>query len=371
MKCIRCDHDSKKKDRANRLCPGCGKEFAFEPAEGAPVTDMLFKNAIAAVSGGGRLRWGVEHLYYEVCRRLRPKFAAVQAFRTGLLAVVVATSAAILLLGDGTITVLTLVAPGLVAAAIVTARHLTRRADPYPKIDPAAFGALWDRWCRIHGTPEGVIQRRPMPAAPPATPLAAMEPDIGDYSFDRAVICDRARTVDLLIANNYHFENNCAVLSVDGYPQGPFPVVMAMLKRNPKLQVYALHDATPAGCAMAHEVASNPAWFNGEIRVVDLGLRPGHAKPFLGLFQSPPGGSRKDVLRAPGISDTEALWLGAYALELAAIRPEQTLKRLFRGMRAHAEDDFSGGGVTNCGSFDSGTSVDGTSVDGDAADSFG
>jgi hypothetical protein len=27
------------------------------------------------------------------------------------------------------------------------------------------------------------------------------------------VICDRAQTVDVLLANNFHFENNCAVLS--------------------------------------------------------------------------------------------------------------------------------------------------------------
>ena len=75
MKCIRCQHDSKKKDRNNRTCPQCGKPFAFEPTEGDPVTDMLFKNAIDRVSGGGRLRWGVEHLYYEVCRRRRKRFA--------------------------------------------------------------------------------------------------------------------------------------------------------------------------------------------------------------------------------------------------------------------------------------------------------
>ena len=54
------------------------------------------------------------------------------------------------------------------------------------------------------------------------TPKRTFDSDIADYSFDRAVICDRARTADLLIANNFHFENNCAVLSVDGYPPHAF-----------------------------------------------------------------------------------------------------------------------------------------------------
>ena len=73
MKCIRCNHDSKLKERTSRTCPSCKKAFAFEPTNGDPVTDMLFKNAIDAVSGNGRLRWGVEHLYYEICRRKRGK----------------------------------------------------------------------------------------------------------------------------------------------------------------------------------------------------------------------------------------------------------------------------------------------------------
>src|SRR5215207_3406209 len=53
--------------------------FAFEPQAKDPVTDMLFLNAIKAVSGDGKIRWGVEHLYYEVCRRKRPKKAPLFA----------------------------------------------------------------------------------------------------------------------------------------------------------------------------------------------------------------------------------------------------------------------------------------------------
>src|SRR6202040_1215513 len=120
------------------------------------------------------------------------------------------------------------------------------------------------RWRRVHDPPAGLITR----PDPPPTAAPPREPDIGDYSFDRAVICDRARTADLLIANNFHFENNCAVLTVDGYPRAPFATIMTMLKRNPKLQVYALHDATPAGCAMSHKIASDPAWFDGKNRVI-------------------------------------------------------------------------------------------------------
>ena len=55
------------------------------------------------------------------------------------------------------------------------------------------------------------------------------------YSFDRAIICDKPKIAQFLIRNNFHFENNCAVLSIDGYPQSIFNTVMEMLQRNPDL----------------------------------------------------------------------------------------------------------------------------------------
>jgi hypothetical protein len=38
------------------------------------------------------------------------------------------------------------------------------------------------------------------------------------------------------------------------------------------------------------------------------------------------------VLSTPGLTDAELQWLAAYRVELAAVRPEQVIKRLFRAM---------------------------------------
>ena len=156
----------------------------------------------------------------------------------------------------------------------------------FVRLDQATFDGLWQRWLAAHRHPAGLIVRKPERAV-----SRPQESDIGDYSFDRAVICDRARTVDLLIANNFHFENSCAVLSIGGYPRGPFETVRTMLKRNPKLQVFALHDASIPGCELAHALANDPLWFKGQAPVTDLGLRPRHAGPFRGLFLPAAGGS--------------------------------------------------------------------------------
>jgi hypothetical protein len=325
VKCVRCGTDSKYKDRAKGRCPSCGQAFAFEPQKGDVLTDAAFQSAIDAVSGGGRVRWGVEHLYYEVCRRRRRLGAPPWA----VVAVVVV--AFVLGLQSGRILL------GFVAAAVAGigfAWLLRKRRATTVRLELERFNTMWARWQKTHGTPKGLIVRRSAPAT-----RRAPEPDLADYSFDRAVVCDRARTVDLLVANNFHFENNCAVLSVGGYPPGPFETIRAMLRRNPRLQVFALHDASVAGCRLAHQLATSPEWFAHLPTVTDVGLRPEHARPLRGLYLASAGSG---VGAGQGLSAADARWLAAYTLELAAIRPEQVLKRLFRAInRTRDADDES------------------------------
>lgn len=334
MKCIRCGHDSKLKERAGGNCPKCNGRFAFEPTKGDPFTDPAFQNAIDVVSAKGQLRWGAEHLYYELARRRqRAKpgcaIAGVVIFSAGTVFFVAKAAWVALLLA-------------LIAAAFALSlwRAKTRK---YVKLEQRQFDGLLKAWQGAHGVPKGMIVRA-LPRGTPAPPRP-LEADIADYSFDRAVICDRARTADLLLANNFHFENNCAILSIDGYPEAQFEPVRAMLKRNPRLRVFALHDATPNGCRLARELASDPNWFAGRIKVIDVGLRPDQLRAFGGLYQPHKGAK---VQAGKGISRLEAAWLSGQALELAAIRPEQVLKRLYKAMTR--TDTGDGGGDSGGGS---------------------
>jgi hypothetical protein len=281
----------------------------------------------------------VEHLYYEVCRRRRRRRVPWVG------AVIVFAAAFFLGIQSGS---------GLIGFAVAVVAEgvfvwLMRRRGPAPLVQLSldAFNAMWDRWLKVHGAPKSVIARK----SPAPTPKKKAEPDLADYSFDRAVICDRARTVDLLVANNFHFENNCAVLAVGGYPPGPFETIRTMLRRNPRLRVFALHDATPAGCRLAHQLATNPEWFKDLPAVTDVGLRPSHAGPFAGLLLPVAAGA---VAAGDGITASEAGWLARHALELAAIRPEQVLKRLFRAINRTSDDDDNDG--------DGGTTASGTSA---------
>jgi hypothetical protein len=334
VKCIRCQHDRKYKDRKDGACPKCRHRFAFEPRHGAKLTDQAFQHAIDRVSGNGTLRWGAEHLYYELGRRMRPRFW-LRTRSSQIVGIVVAAIGLVVTYQLGLVFMLgfLLIVGGLIA--LQWRRSRTRTIG----LEEHQFRHMLATWSRTHGQPEGLIVRPSLPAGSRSRRL--LEADIADYSFDRAVICDRARTVDLLLANNFHFENNCAVLAIEGYPPGPFETVRTMLKRNPKLRVFALHDATVAGCTLAHRLTSDPAWFAGQVPVTDVGLRPGHAGPFRGLWLP---AAIPHVPLDGGIKPAEAEWLQQYALELAAIRPDQVLKRLFRAMNRQPDDDDSDDG---------------------------
>ncbi len=347
MKCIRCGHDSKLKERSGGNCPKCRGRFAFEPTKGDPYTDTAFQNAIDAVSAKGQLRWGAEHLYYDLARRrqrVKPGCSIVGA--------IVFAVAAVFFMGKAGWIALVL---ALIASAF--ALSLWRaRTSKFIKLEQRKFDGLLKAWQVAHGIPKGLIVRA-LPRGTPA-PARPLEADIADYSFDRAVICDRARTADLLLANNFHFENNCAILSIDGYPEAQFETVRAMLKRNPRLRVFALHDATPKGCRLARTLATDPTWFAGQASVTDVGLRPDQVFAFAGLFRPHSG---QPVQPGMGISAREAEWLSAHELELAAIRPEQVLKRLYKALTRNDGGDGGGG--------DGGSSSDGggTGSSGDGA----
>ena len=324
MKCCHCQADSIYSQwKDTRRCTKCGRKFVFFPRDGDPFSDVAFQKAIDAVSAEGRVRWGVEHLFYALDRRYakaleRQKFVVFLLLLGGAVGIVAACA--------------TFVGPYLiplglalaVMIVIVGVFEVLARRPVFATLHRSRFERLYARWEAEHGSPPGVIKRRPAAESTPE-----VEADVGDYSFDRAVICDRARTVDLLLANNFHFENNCAILSVDGYPQGPFETVRSMLKRNPRLAVYALHDATPAGCRLARTLAQDPAWFAGQTAVIDVGLRPMQAAAIQGPFLP---GREGDVGTEPGLSAWEATWLAKHRLELAVISPEQVVKRLFRAI---------------------------------------
>ena len=199
---------------------------------------------------------------------------------------------------------------------------------------------MWRKWLSAHGSPPGLVARR---ALPPGTAARALPQDIHHYSFDRAAATYREDTVYLPLANNFHFENNCAILAVGGYPAGAFETVRAMLRES-KLIVYVLHDASVVGCQLAQRVR-NEGWFSAQ--------RAHHRRRPLAVHAGAQGLLEAEhVLCVNGACAWPARGRCRVADPLLgrakAIRPEQIIKR--RISRDHGGRRPSRRRVTGCSS---------------------
>jgi hypothetical protein len=369
MKCIHCKHDAKLKDRKDGFCPSCKKRFAFEPTRGDPMTDGVFAAAIERASSGDRVRFTADHVYYEIRRRYRRTLAQrviLISFLPGLVTVIGAIAGAI---QASIVTFLAIAGPPwLIFGYWLLLSSDVADRQRFPR---AKFDALFRRYTDAHGAPKTFIERKEPSYRRAAAEVASSE-EMLSYSFDRAVICDRADTVDLLLANNFHFENNCAVLGIEGYPAHAFETVRKMLRNNPKLVVVALHDASVDGCKLAYRLRNDPAWFKDGAKVVDIGLRPAHRRSFPG--QEDRLEPAREVQPIAGISKDEASWLSHSALALAVVIPEQIIKRLFRAMTLVEEKDDSsdgGGGGSGGGSNSHSDFGDDADASDGGGDSFG
>lgn len=414
MKCIQCGTDNNLKDRtANRgRCSMCNHRFVFEPTSmgNVKITDPLFAKAIADISGNNTLFFTRKQFFYLLDKRLGRKIIPFSgAFSVGFLFFIIAVfggiglanssapaTAANIITGLFTIAILstavasfnsvnvkshirrfrarflqtygvvTLVSGIFFSVVIFDSsimylmsvllgmssiflgrRQLKRQRDlPEPLfIEKQQFQSWMMRWTQINGPISKIL-----PSPREENTAATVNPDITAYSFDRLVVCDSPTIAQLLIANNFHFENNCAVLSITGYPQSIFDTTMQMLRRNPDLKVYALHDCSPHGIGLVHHLRTSANWFaNSNVMIFDVGLLPRQIFASPNVFIQASEESAQAAKQLPAairqdLSNTELKWLEAGKfVELESFTPQKLIQVLNRGIGGsrNLDDDSS------------------------------
>jgi hypothetical protein len=368
MKCIQCNFDNNLKDRtANHgRCKYCKHPFAFEPTSMEAkirFTDGFFAKALADISANGTLYFTREQLLYLLQKRLVRKarfaragcvsslilgstFALIIKFLPGLVASLVA-----LLVQLGAwiffpfVIICFLLFNSLCFQAIpaMWLRWSDRRPQQ-PKnkakgisITESMVDSWLKQWERFNGSPARLL---PPPNVPASLAPAAAAADVTAYSFDRVLVCDSIAIAQLLIANNIHFEHNCAVLSISGYPQAIFATTMAMLRRNPDLQVIVLHNCSPSGVALINELRTSPDWYldSGQV-IYDLGMLPRQIAAARGqAYIQVSADSAQDARVMPPevikqLSATELKWLEAgYFVDLESFTPQKLMQIVSQGI---------------------------------------
>ncbi|MEG4859052.1 hypothetical protein QUA83_16930 [Microcoleus sp. K1-B1] len=195
-----------------------------------------------------------------------------------------------------------------------------------------------DKWLRDWQTVNGTLEKL-LPAPRQEALPASIDREVSAYSFDRAIICDSDEIAQFLIANNVHFENNCAILSISGYPQSIFNTVIEMLRRNADLKVYALHNASPGGVGLVHQLRTNPEWFaNQAVTIFDLGISPRQILATRDMFVQQSQTMAQTARQLPdavrqGLTAEELAWLEAgNFVELESFTPQRLLRVVNYGL---------------------------------------
>jgi hypothetical protein len=325
MKCIKCGTDNKLKDRtANQgRCQSCKHPFVFEPTamQGCKVTDPMFAKLLSDISVNNTLAFTTVQLRYLLDNRLKNNnntwiallaplgfvsfmisggnlFLLLLFVLFGYVLIAVGANqrkvtykarrsnarnlmiAAVVLLGLGVLLGLVLQSPILYAIGViggmlglyqgfVRGKNLQIASQPLISLDQT--NEWLARWQQVNGEIPSLLQ----PSNHQLSGNSPVAEDVTTYSFDRLVVCDSDTIAQFLIANNFHFENNCAILSIDRYPANIFDTVMTMVRRNPDLKVFAVHDCSPKGLFLPNRIQSDSRWFANEpVTIIDVGILP-------------------------------------------------------------------------------------------------
>lgn len=351
MKCIRCGTENNLQDRtANRgRCKNCSHPFVFEPtAMDAKLkfTDPFFAKALSDISVNNTLHFTPQQLFYFLEKRLKKKAIAADAGGTiGCGAVLIFLSFPFWQLGIGWLLMLI----GLIVAILGFFR--SRKSPQYPRdlvITQSMVDDWLTRWTQINSVPEKLLT-----PALPSSISSNINSEITNYSFDRLVVCDSEAIAQMLIANNFHFENNCAILTISGYPQSIFETTMQMVYRNPQLLVYALHNCSCQGVELAHQLRTSPNWFGGrDIAIIDVGILPRQvlaAKRNIFIENNPNFGQISENISPEvrqTLSETELEWLKAgNFVELESFTPQALIQILNRSIATSREANIEEGGL--------------------------
>lgn len=194
-----------------------------------------------------------------------------------------------------------------------------------PPISYARFADLLAAYRSTVGEPAGLLAN----TTPTRLTFLGDAPDLADYGLPHLLICQHDEIAQMLLANWFHLETRCVVLSLATATPLPEPLC-AMLARTPEARVYLLHDASSTGLALIPRLRER-LQVPEAVRVTAIGLRPAHAWQ-LHLVATRTHGSVEQHEEWPAyLAPRERAWLHAgWCAEIAVIKPERLLLALRR-----------------------------------------
>ncbi|WP_238553665.1 hypothetical protein [Fortiea contorta] len=391
MKCIKCGTDNKSHDVTinEGRCLQCNHPFVFAPDTmgGVKITDAMFSQAIADLSADNTLYFTPKQLFYVLDASLRENSFAAREFISYYLVFHLTitvffldylpvnliwqlgvvyylfhqskspklnqtnrqTSAKILRVigvlivitgivthlyqSDFWLSFVPILITGIIAIYLGTKQIWQTGLTQELLFTQSQFFDWLKQWRKINGFNLKIL------------PTSHQNLDFPVDDATCLIVCENSAIAQLLIANNFHKEFNCVILSVTGYPQQIFDNTMQMLRHRPNLKVYAFHDCTPQGMSLVNHLSTTPNWFlNSNATIIDIGLLPRQIiATKVGMFiQISPGlvqaaKALSDEIRQT-LSAEELAWLeSGRFVELESFTTPRIIKLLQKGIANHQD----------------------------------
>ena len=298
MRCASCDQNVQRKrlDETGWRCPSCGHAFVADPKKDG-LSDRAIGKAVEAISAADTLYYSSSHLGYELLRR-----RAARAKRSSVLGCVV-----FCVIGVAVAFFMGSWIPVLAGFALAT---LTAWFYTGPVSDTFELARRYER---VNPPQRHVPEFETLLARERGRNLAGLG------GAKRMLVCERAADAGFFIANDFHLKQVCAVVGPDGQALDLYPGLDARLARGDAIDVFTLHDLTPAGLAFAQRVRSTPGWLGRRdaAAIIDLGLNPVH-RPLVKSVMRP-------LAEISGRARGGTGWSGDLGAQITALRPAALL----------------------------------------------
>ena len=346
MLCPQCTTASTKRERVDDKCPKCGRLFRLAPADTTSISDYEFEKALSQLSSKGAHKFTRAQLVAEIERHLvrhKTKWleTMISAISENTIVPWFIAGAALVVAGIGILTgAIPIVIIALVVAVLCSFYAIGRdspevaREKLEAQRTTADFGAasvLVQRYSQV-GPIAGLLEQRRWLTE--GREKNTREFDLHSFGFDRVIVVQGEDTVEMLVANRFHFEHNAAIVSFSGYPQHVAEIVAKQMKSgHTRAHVFLLHDASTEGYRLAEQWRKSD-WAKAAA-ISRVGLAPRQVPKVLPVHASTGG----DVPSWVPTSDAE--WLRASSINLSALRPVQTMTLLFNAITEVERRDAS------------------------------
>lgn len=271
MKCPECNHNHKR-GKDGMKCLRCERRFIFDPKKhangGKGLTDAYFIKCIEKLSRNGTYFFTEDELYCFMAQQTRPGMAGCIIGAFIITAIITGGLHLMMALG---IWPAFFVLPILVLMAVKISNSVLSRKK---------WAKYLRHWQQMTGNDAHKDNHLSAMLTTPQLlekPSQANEPDIYDYGAAKLLICEHDIQVDWLVKNGFHAENGIVIISENFYPQYLTEQVQELIKNNPDLDIYTLHNSDSNGESMIGRL-QNPLnnWGLGGLEIVDLGLSSEH-----------------------------------------------------------------------------------------------